>query len=170
MIRDDVRVFLNRYAEVLLALGLIALGVLGLRQPGWILQGVGVACVALGVGWTRVAWRRARFASDSDGVGAVVVDEAQITYFSPFDGGAAALDDLLQIDLLPGTAPVWRLSAPGQPQLDIPHGARGSDALIDAFSSLPGFRGDRALMALDQSAGPAITVWRREAAPRLTSE
>lgn len=170
MIRDEARAILTRHAEVLVALGVLGLGILGLRQPGWILQGIGVVLVALGVGWARVAWRRVRFSTAGDGVGAVVVDEGQVTYFSPFDGGSLALDDLTGVTLRPGDAPVWTLSAAGQPPLNIPHAARGAAVLIDAFASLPGFRADRALAALDRPEGPVITVWRRGSDRRLTSE
>lgn len=169
MIRDDARAFLQRYAELFLALGVVLLGVGMIRQPGPVVQGIGVAGVALGVGWARVALRRARFQGGGDAPGAVVVDEARITYFAPFDGGIAALDDLAQIDLTPGKDAIWHLQLPGQPHLDIPHGARGADVLIDAFATLPGFRGDRALSALDQPAGRRITVWRRAGGVALTS-
>lgn len=169
MIRDEAMVLLTRYAEVLVALAVVILGVLGLRQPSPILQGIGVVLVAGGVAWGRVAFRRTRFGGRGDAPGAVVVDERRITYFAPFGGGSIALDDLMRIDLVPGAAPLWTLTAPGQETVNIPHDARSADVLIDAFASLPGFRMDRALAALDKSSGGAITVWRRDGQARLTS-
>lgn len=101
----------------------------------------------------------------------VQVDEGQITYLAPDNGGFVALSELDTVEMVFDRqgARCWRLSQEGYPTVTIPAAAKGADALFDAFVSLPGARAGHILAALDRppSDGP-VTVWRREGRPALT--
>ena len=107
-------------------------------------------------------WQRARFGFGAQGRGAVEVDERQITYFGPLNGGAVSLAEM-QTLVLDGSQfpPHWRLEQPGQPPLMIPVDAAGADALFDAFASLPGLRTDRMLSELEADAERPVVIWQR---------
>ena len=96
------------------------------------------------------------------GPGVVQVDEGQISYFGPLDGGAIALSELERLTLDHTSKPAhWVLDMPGQPQLHIPVTATGADALFDAFSALPGLRTERMLSEMRHSGAHQVVIWER---------
>ena len=92
--------------------------------------------------------------------------QGQITYLGPLTGGAVSLREITTLSLDPAGHPAhWVLSQPGQPDLMIPLTAEGSDALFDAFATLPGIRTEQMLRHMKSRRGPAVLLWRRGAAP-----
>ncbi|KIN73786.1 hypothetical protein Z949_2978 [Sulfitobacter guttiformis KCTC 32187] len=160
--RPEAMAVLWRWREVLVAVGLVLLGMwlifgpgLLLAVPGWALV---LGSVALGV----VGFQRARFRGTGDGPGAVQVDEGQIAYFGPLTGGVVALENLERLSLDTTSRPAhWQLDVSGQEALLIPVNAAGSDALFDAFAKLPGLRTERMLTELRAGRRHTVVIWER---------
>jgi hypothetical protein len=108
--------------------------------------------------------QRARFRIGSGGPGMVQVDEGQVTYFGPFDGGSVAIRQLALVELDPKTKPTssWVLTEAGQPPLAIPTTAEGAEALFDVFASLEGIRTERMLAELQKEPKKRVVIWQRE--------
>lgn len=161
-IRPEVAVGLRRWREVLVGCAVLLLGlswILGSRGLLYLL-GYPVVILALILIWVGV--QRARFRSAADGAGAVQVDEGQIAYFGPLTGGATALADLERLTLVRSLKPAhWRLDAPQQDSLLIPVNAAGSEALFDAFATLPGLRTERMLAELNTPDDQPVVIWER---------
>lgn len=139
MIRSEAATALHRWREV------IAAGALGLCSVylaslgGLVLVPVGLGLAALAAALGLQAWRRLRFARETLAPGMIEVDEAQIGYLSPLGGGYISLRELSEIRLVTRRGHrYWHLRQIDGETLPIPVDAAGSDALFDAFSTLPG--------------------------------
>ena len=120
-----------------------------------------------------------RFAQRVDAPGVVEVDEGQVGYFGPGDGGFVGLPDLVELRLisLKGRR-MWRLKQADGQALLVPVDAAGAERLFDAFASLPGMDTQALVAALDPvhaSGGAAmvnvsdsLVIWRRPARAVLT--
>lgn len=132
---------------------------LGLSSFGvtrWVAVALGL--LGLGLVWTGI--QRWRFIRGTGGPGIVEVDERRITYWGPLSGGTVDLDDLLRLDLDPGGRPAhWVLTPRTGEALALPVSAQGAEALLDAFTALPGLRTEALLAALSRTEGPVATVW-----------
>lgn len=160
--RPEAKAALWRWREVLAAAALVLVGLWWIMGPGRLLALPGWALVLAGVALCVVGVQRARFRGPGDGPGAVQVDEGQIAYFGPLTGGVVALRDLERLTLDAGLRPAhWCLEASGQAALLIPVNAAGSDALFDAFATLPGLRTERMLSELRGNSGHAVVIWER---------
>lgn len=169
-IRPELAREARRWREALVGAGLCLLalwawvGGLGLVQ--WLalpLVVAGAVLVWLGV-------QRGRFRGPGDGPGVVQVDEAQLSYFGPLSGGVVALDMLVEITLDPTGLPQhWVLHQPKTAPLHIPVTAHGADALVDAFSQLPGFRLEPVLRSLEHPGDRPRQVWLRPGTRRSTT-
>lgn len=180
IIRPEAQAFLTRWREVIVGIGLGALGLwwgltsLGLVMAfGWVL----VALAAMLI-WS--ALQRMRFATSGEDPGVVDILEGQISYFSAQSGGFASITELVEIRILQeGPRRSWVLISQGWPDLVIPVGAAGADKLFDAFAALPGLTGGMLVAALQAEggtpAGPGLptgvvylpryrTIWTRPVA------
>ncbi len=163
-IRPDARAALWRWREVLLGGCVLLLGLYWASGFG-ILKWLGFGVIALGAAVVLAGLQRTRFRAGRGGPGVVQVDERQITYFGPLDGGSVALEDLRAISLDATSAPpVWVLRQPAQPELHIPVNAEGSDALFDAFAALPGIRTEFMLTQLRQKPDHPVVIWSKPGA------
>ena len=111
--------------------------------------------------------QRARFRRGADGAGVVQVDEGQLTYFGPIEGGALAVEDITRLDLVPARFgdKSWMLWHRNGPPLTIPANAAGADALFDVFATLPGLKTQDILKALNTGQTAPVTLW--DASPRV---
>jgi hypothetical protein len=148
IIRPEAMAILRRWAEVLAALSLVALGLLGLGSRDPFLRGLAGLLVAGGLGLTLVGWRRMRFATSTAGAGIVQVVEGQIAYFGPENGGFLGVQDIVELHLTAGGAD-WLLIGQDDTRLQIPTGAEGAGALFDVFTALPGLQMGALLAARD---------------------
>ena len=159
-IRPSSRAVLQHWAETLCGLGILGIGVWWIIGGAGLLSWVGWAVAALGLLLTYTGIQHARFRGNRGGPGVVVVDEGRVTYMGPLTGGSIALPELRALLLDPGQHPGhWILQQPGQPDLHIPLNAEGSDALFDAFASLPGIRTEFMLAQMKQRGDTAIAIW-----------
>jgi len=171
LVRAQARAALWRWREVVAGGGLAVLGLwwvlagIGIvHWLGWVLLAAALALVLAGV-------QRGRFRTGAGGPGVVVVDEGLIAYLGPHKGGAVALSEMTALALDAQGAPRWRLSQPGQPDLEIPLDAEGAEALFDAFAALPGLRSGQIVAAMRRPAPGHHLLWERagqaQTRPRL---
>ena len=154
LIRPEMQAQLSRWREMIYAAVIVALGLWLMRLGGLLLIPVGIATVALGLGWGITALRRIRFSQDVLAPGMVEVDEGQVGYLGPTFGGFVALPDLVELRLLTlNGRRLWRLKQADGQALLIPIDAAGADRLYDVFAGLSGFDMARAVAALE---APAI--------------
>jgi hypothetical protein len=168
VIRPEARVLLRHWRDALIGLVVLAAGVWLAAQPGPVMRGLGIVVALAGLALTILGTRRARFAVDAEGPGIVQVLEGQIAYWGPDSGGFIALRELEAVDLS-ADGESWRLLAGDGTRLDIPRGARGAEALFDAFAQLPGV--DMAHLLRRVGAAPTAgdqPIWRRRAPGLLT--
>lgn len=160
--RPEAQAALWRWRECILGGGLVLLGLWLVLGPGLLLAVPGYALILAGAAAVWLGVQRARFRGADGGAGAVQVDEGQITYFGPLTGGTVALREMDRLSLERAMFPAhWRLDQPGQSPLLIPVNAAGSEALFDAFASLPGLRTERMLTELHATRHQAVVIWRR---------
>ncbi|MBV1904280.1 MAG: hypothetical protein KUG58_11675 [Marinosulfonomonas sp.] len=105
--------------------------------------------------------QRGRFRAGKDGAGIVHVDEGQVTYFGPLEGGSVVVADLEQVDLDPGTetSPEWVLHDQSARPLRIPTNAEGAETLFDVFASLEGVRLEPMLAKLNNNLNECVVIW-----------
>ena len=160
-LRPEIRQFLVRWREVLLA---AAVGLLGIW---WVLTGLGInfwlgiLIIAVAGGWGYAATQRVRFAQGGDGPGVVQVRERRLGYFGPLDGGVMDIADMNRLELDPATypAPSWILTGMGGQRVAIPINAAGSDELFDVFAALPGIETAVVLDVLSHTPDARVTIW-----------
>lgn len=161
-IRPEASAAVWRWREVLVGIAVAVLALWWLAGPqgllGWIAPVLLVAAGAL----IMVGLQRGRFRGAGNGLGAVQVDEGQVTYFGPLTGGAVALRELSRLKLDGSLRPAhWMLEQKDGPALMIPVDAAGADALFDAFATLPGLRTERMLAQLQDKPDAAVVIWER---------
>lgn len=162
-IRPEARQTIWRWREVLVALGVLALGAYWAFGTGEILHWLGYMVLLLGAALLFTGVQRARFRAGRGGPGVVHVDEGAVAYFGPLSGGVVALREMTSLVLDPtGKPPHWVLSQPGQADLHVPLNAEGAETLFDAFASLPGIRTEHMLKHMKQDAAFPVVIWQRE--------
>lgn len=138
-VRPEILATASRWREVIAALAIAALGLWTATRGGYLLTPLGLALLALGLGWALTAFRRLRFQQDGDAPGIVRVTEGQIAYYGPRVGGFVGLPDLAELRLLTLRGRrIWKLKQGDGQLLHIPVEAEGAAALFDAFATLPG--------------------------------
>nr|WP_216859451.1 hypothetical protein [Sulfitobacter aestuariivivens] len=154
-----------RWREVIVGALLALVGLWLVLGPGFLLAVPGYAGLLGGAMLIWLGVQRARFRGSDGGLGAVQVDEGQVTYFGPLTGGTASMRELERLSLDRSLFPAhWRLEQPGQPPVLIPVNAEGSDALFDAFASLPGLQTEHMLAELRATPHQAVVIWQKGAA------
>ncbi len=161
-VRPEIRAAFWRWRESLFGAGLVFLGSYWFFVEGGLVALLGIPLGLAGAALVFLGLQRGRFRRPSVGLGAVDVDEGQITYFGPLTGGAMSLREVRELSLIrSGSTPHWRLSALGQEPLFIPLNAAGQDDLFNAFTSLPGLRVEALLSAQKQSGSQDQVIWTR---------
>ncbi|MBC7164111.1 MAG: hypothetical protein H5U15_03825 [Roseovarius sp.] len=166
LVRPGAADTLRRWREVLVALGLAALGLWWALSGFGLLRWVGWALVLAAAALALAGVQRARFRRGAGGPGVVVVDEGLIAYLGPHGGGAVALSEITALALAP-EGPHWVLSQPGRPDLHVPLDAEGAETLFDVFAALPGLRTEQMLARMRRPGPVPETLWQRH--PRPTS-
>jgi hypothetical protein len=152
-IRPEITESLTRWREVIAGGAVAVSGLWLVFRPGFLLPGVGLILLALGLGFGVLALRRLRFGQDGEAPGVVRVTEAQVAYMGPRVGGFIGLPDLVELRLLTYRGRrVWKLRAANGEALHIPVEAAGAEALFDAFAGLPGMDSGALVAALGTAA------------------
>jgi hypothetical protein len=153
-IRPELSAEAWRLREVIVGAGLAAGGAWTALRGGYFLTPLGLAVVALGLGWALTALRRLRFQQDGEAPGIVRVTEAEVAYYGPRVGGFVGLPDLAELRLLTLRGRrIWKLKQGDGLVLHIPVEADGAEALFDAFAALPGIDTAALVAALGADAG-----------------
>jgi len=161
-IRPEAKLTLWRWREVLVAVAVLLVGLSWIGGPGGLLGWMGWVLVAVAVALAVIGFQRARFRTGAGGPGVVTIDEGQITYLGPLDGGMVAAREIERLALDPTSNPAhWVLSQPGQPTLHIPVNAEGVEALFDVFSNLPGLKTEQMLAELNGGAVHPVVIWEK---------
>jgi hypothetical protein len=135
MIRAEAKARLFQWREALIGLCVFGIGLYWLSGYG-ILPWIGGVGAAAGGTLIYTGIQRAQFRGGKGGPGLVSVDESEISYFGPFNGGTMSVREVSMLSLDPRSPPpVWVLSQAGQQDLDIPVNAEGTDQLFDAFAA-----------------------------------
>ena len=162
LIRREVSDALHRWREVLMAFGVIALGVWIARWGGYFFGPLGLCVAAVGLGLAVIGWRRLKFAQGVSDPGVVQVVEGQVAYMGPFGGGYVGVSDLAELALIrAGAARFWRLTPLQGTPLMVPVAALGAEALFDAFAALPGLDSQALVAVLAPGAEGDRVLWRR---------
>lgn len=160
MIRPEIWIMMQRGQEVILAGFLALFGIWLILLGGYILTPIGAAITALAASMAVLALRRLRFSKPAAAIGVVEVDEAQIGYFGPSDGGFISLQDMTELRLLRvGGVDTWRLKQSDGQTLLIPVAATGAERLFDAFAALPDM--NSADLAQPLAGSDMRMIWRR---------
>lgn len=161
-IRPEAKLALWRWREVLVAFFVLILGLSWVSGPGGLLAWLGWFLILVSVALAVIGIQRARFRTGAGGQGVVTVDEGQITYLGPLDGGIVATREIERLALDPTSSPAhWVLDQSGQPALHIPVNAEGAEALFDVFSSLPGLKTEQMLSELNGKSRHPVVIWER---------
>ncbi len=138
-IRPELLAAARRGREVILGAALAGLGLWTATRGGYFLTPLGLGLLGLGAVWVLTAWRRLKFRQDGEAPGIVRVTEAQIAYYGPRTGGFVGLPELSELRLLTLRGRrIWKLKQGDGQLLHIPVESDGSEALFDAFATLPG--------------------------------
>ncbi|MEP2530035.1 hypothetical protein [Shimia sp.] len=160
-IRPEARAALYRWREVLVGGMIVLLGLWWASGFG-LLQWLGFGLLILGGALTVAGVQRARFRAGQGGPGVVQVDEGEVMYLGPLNGGTVAMRDLERLELDGGSRPaVWVLTQTGQLGVQIPVNAEGAEALFDAFSTLPGLKTEAMLTQLQARPDHPVVIWQK---------
>ncbi|RLK02786.1 hypothetical protein [Ruegeria conchae] len=161
-IRPEAKLAMWRWREVLVAGFVLLLGLSWINGPGGLLGWLGWILVVVSIALAVIGLQRARFRTGAGGPGVVTIDEGQITYLGPLDGGIVAAREIERLALDPTARPaLWVLDQPGQPTLHIPVNAEGAEALFDVFSNLPGLKTEQMLSELNGGSAHPVVIWER---------
>ena len=169
-VRPAVAAKLVRYQGVLIAGGVLALGLWWVLLGNGVMGLVGGITLLAGACLMIAAVQRLRFDAGVGGPGIVQIDEGAIGYFGPLTGGIVALSELSALRLDRSGTPVhWVLSQPGQDNVMIPVTATGAEGLLGPFASLPGMRTEHMLSELRRKGTGEVLIWERgeDGAPRI---
>lgn len=162
-IRPEARAVMWRLREILFAAGVGVLGLFWILRFGGILNWLGYIVLIIAGVILVAGIQRARFRGKSEGIGVVSIDEGQVSYFGPLNGGEIAMREMLRLELDPTMKPAhWRLVQIGQQVLEIPVDAVGADALFDAFATLPGIKTESMLSSLKAGTDQPVVIWRKD--------
>ena len=155
--------FFWRWREALVGVAILFWG-------GWIAASsiglpaiFGMVVATIGVIWMFAGIQRARFRVGNGGAGVVQVDEREVIYFGPLEGGTVSIEALTQVELHPAKDGVhfWVLIEAGRKPLSIPTDAEHSEDLFDAFGVLEGFETQRMLGALNALPDQPVVIWQK---------
>lgn len=167
LLRSEAKAALWRWREAIIGLAVAALGLHWVVNLWGILNWMGYPVLLIGIALVVMGVQRGRFRTGGEAPGVVQIDEGRISYFGPLSGGIADLSDLSALAIDPGSRPPhWVLTRRGEPDLHIPLGASGADALFDAFAALPGIRTEHMLRQMQAGGTDRIVIWHRADMPR----
>jgi len=160
-IRPELKQAFWRWRETLLGLFLAGCGMLWAVTQHGILAAVGTSLAIVGALVIFAGIQRTRFRVGAGGPGVVHIDERQVTYYGPLDGGSVSIDALASVELEPRSKPAasWVLTEQGGQPLHIPTNAENAEALFDVFAALDGIRTENMLTQLRANPAHRVRIW-----------
>ena len=162
IIRPEVLSGFVRFRDAIAGVAVSLLGIYWALGSSGGLAIVGVSLAVAGALLVFAGIQRGRFRTGAGGPGVVMVDEGQVTYYGPREGGSAVISDLIRVELDPSAeaSPEWVLHQLGLRPLRIPTNAEGAEALFDVFSGLEGMQTEKMLAALEKTRSHQVEIWR----------
>lgn len=162
-VRPEVKDRLWRWREALVGAALSVGGMYLAVSDSGVMAAAGTSVAIIGALLIFAGIQRTRFRVGKGGPGVVHVDEAQVTYYGPFDGGSVSIDALASVELDPRSKPAeWLLTELGRPPLKIPVNAENAEVLFDVFAALDGIKTERMLTQLRSEPEQRVTIWSHE--------
>lgn len=160
-IRPELRQKFWRWREAMFGLFIAACGMFWAVGQQGVLAAVGTSLAIVGALIIFAGIQRTRFRVGRGGPGVVQVDERQVTYYGPLDGGSVSIDALESVALEPKAKPAaeWVLTEVGGQPLHIPTNAENAEALFDVFAALDGIRTENMLTQLRAEPEERVTIW-----------
>lgn len=160
-IRPELRQKFWRWREAMFGLFMAACGMFWAVGQQGVLAAVGTSLAIVGALIIFAGIQRTRFRVGLGGPGVVQVDERQVTYYGPQDGGSVSIDALESVVLEPRAKPAaeWILKETGGQPLHIPVNAENSEVLFDVFAALNGIRTENMLTQLRDNPDKRVTIW-----------
>ena len=161
--REESKAQLWRWREVLLGMAILLLGGWLVLTSIGLIAWIGWVLLAIGAVWLFAGVQRARFRVGTGGAGMVQVDEREVIYFGPLQGGSVSIEAISKIELTPaeGATHRWVLFEPGRNPLTIPTNADNADNLFDAFAALDGFEMQATLSVLNAPPDHPVVIWQK---------
>ena len=149
------------FSALFVITSIAACGTLWAVTESGVLAAVGTSLAIVGALITFAGIQRTRFRVGHGGPGVVQVDERQVTYYGPLDGGSVSIDGLVRVDLDPGARPhaVWVLTDAHGMVLNIPTQAENAEALFDVFAALDGIKTENMLAQLRSNPAQRVRIW-----------
>jgi len=160
-IRPELRQKFWRWREVAFGAFVASCGMYWAVSQQGVLAAVGTSIAIIGALIIFAGIQRTRFRVGRGGPGIVQVDERQVTYYGPLDGGSVSIDALVSVALEPKSKPAaeWVLTEAGKPPLHIPTNAENAEVLFDVFAALDGIRTENMLTQLRSHPEQRVTIW-----------
>ena len=166
-IRPEVRSFFKKWREAMIGGVVLMVNIQIAATSGGLLRGIALAGILLGAALFIEGVRRAKLPEPDGGVGAVDVDERQITYFGPLGGGAISINELRRVkvrttDIGPITSDFfWEFTDQAGQRLTIPGDAENASALFDALTALKGADYQAVIDASGSTEPAEFLVWEK---------
>ncbi len=168
-VRPEAMAFVRLWSEALIGAAVVALGLYWAVFSGGLLQWIGYVVVVIGFALLLSGIQRGRFKTGRAGPGVVTVEERRIVYFGPLSGGVMDLDQLDSLLIDPSAKPPhWVLHSSDGQTVQIPLGAKGADALFDAFAQLPDLNTEHLLRRMKSDGDQPVVIWRSAALQNST--
>ncbi len=160
-IRPELKQKIWRWREAMFGAFLAFCGMLWAVSQQGVLAAVGTSLAIVGALLVFAGIQRTRFRVGQNGPGIVHVDERQVTYYGPLDGGSVSIDALVSVELEPRSKPAaeWVLTEAGGQPLHIPTNASNAEALFDVFATLDGIRTENMLSQLRNHPEDRVKIW-----------
>ncbi len=161
LIRPEISEAIQRYRDAIIGVGVSVLGLyLAINGFGF-MSILGTSLAVAGALLVFAGIQRGRFRAPAGGPGIVHVDEGQVTYFGPVEGGSVLIRELSKVeyDATARPAPEWILHDSFSGPLRIPSNAEGAEALFDVFASLSGLKTERMLATLSRRRRKQTVIW-----------
>ncbi len=170
-IRPELKAKFWRMRETVFGGVLAAVGMYWAITANGVLSAAGMSISIVASLLVFAGLQRARFRVQGAGPGMVQIDERQVVFYGPHEGGVVSIDALQKLELEPGVRPAgaWILTEPGVPVLEIPTNAENAEALFDVFASLRGLDTEYMLRQLSDNPKRRVVIWSRDEAVALTS-
>jgi len=156
-VKETIFKFRDAFAGIVISLlgGYWAVSQIGL------LSIIGTSMAVAGALLIFAGIQRGRFRNGAGGAGVVHVDEGQVTYFGPENGGSVVIADLNRVELRPSNRAKteWVFYDPGTDPLHIPTNAEGAETLFDVFSNLEGLQMEKMLAMLKSRQKKQVVIW-----------
>ncbi len=160
-IRPELRQKFWRWREAIIGTLISCFGMIWAVSQQGILAAVGTSLAIVGALVIFAGIQRTRFRVGRGGPGVVQLDERQVTYYGPLDGGSVSIDALQSVALEPRAKPAaeWVLTEVGGQPLHIPVNAENAEVLFDVFAALEGIRTENMLTQLRDNPAERVTIW-----------